>query len=142
MKKVNHTFLLLLVVVSSVLSCKKSDSTTTSPTTGTVVGFWAGSGTTTGTTTSQPVSIVFKSDSKMRLYVGSVSASDTAAITAVNKSDGSYTVLGTNVTCSYNASGVALLLAATANSAFTTMTGTAGISPATSGVGSFTFTKP
>ena len=123
----------------AIISCKKSDSSTT--TTGTVVGFWVGSGTTAGTTTSQPVSIVFKSDGKMRLYVGSVSASDTAGITAVNKSDGSYTVSGTNVTCNYNASGVALLLAATASSDFTTMMGTAGISPASSGVGSFTFTK-
>ncbi len=130
----------MIAFIAAIVSCKKSsDSTTT--TSGSVVGFWSGSGLAAGSTTPTKVAIVFKSGNTMRFYGGVSAATDTAALAATAKSDGTYTVSGTNVTSTYNTSGVLLLLAATANSTFTTMTGTAGISPGTSGLGTFTFTK-
>ena len=136
-------FLLAALCLTAMFSCSKSSSSNNTTTnTSAFVGFWAGTGTITSpTTTTEPVTLVLKTDGKMRLYLNSKSAADTAAVTAANKSDGTYTTSGTTVTCSYTTSGALLLLAATANTTYTSMTGTAGLSPATSGVGTFTFTK-
>jgi hypothetical protein len=140
MRKAGNKVLLALLFLVAVTSCHKSSDNSTTTTTGTVVGFWGGSGVTSGVT--QAVSIVFKSDGKsLRFYNGVSKASDTAALVASSKVDGTYTVSNTSVTGSYTYLSTPLLLAATANSSFTTMTGTAGVAPASTGLGTFTFTK-
>lgn len=139
MKKYKNKLLLLVVIIAAITSCKKGNDSNNPPTTGTIVGFWAGTGVANGVT--QPASIVFKSNGTMRFYNGVSKASDTASLAAASKSDATYTLSGTNISTTYSISGISLLLAATANSSFTSMTGTAGFPPANTGVGTFTFTK-
>lgn len=141
MKKMTIQLLIVIAFTIVAASCKKNSDSTTPTNSTTVVGFWGGTGVANGAT--QQVGIVFKSDGKMRFYGGANAsvAADTAALPAANKSDGTYTASGTTITGSYVTSGVLLLLAGTLNATYTTIGGTAGISPATTGVGTFNLTK-
>jgi hypothetical protein len=137
MKKITNQLLLATLLIIQVSSCSKKDSPAT--VTGSVVGFWAGSA-----SDGSPASILFRSNGTMRLYDAS-SASDTAALPDGNKVDGNYTLTGASVkgstSVAQGSTVVTVNIAATVNSNFTSMTGTTGLAPNSTGISSFTITK-
>ncbi|MBI3138412.1 MAG: hypothetical protein HYZ15_07495 [Sphingobacteriales bacterium] len=128
--------LFITAVVSSLvfISCRKEDCPI--PETPSIVGFWQGK---YGGTTSYPnsgYSALFRSNGTVRFFDGA----DTAT---ANEAEGTYSVIGSTVTASYNYlfSGFQYSVSATVDSKFTFLEGTFGTGVNTSGDGKWFMIK-
>jgi hypothetical protein len=135
MKNLPFYSVIMLVLAIMFASCKKDTVTKTVTVIDTVapvktmVGFWRGDFAGPGVYPNQPFSVLFRSDSTLRIYEDGFSNIDTASAIA---SEGTYSLSGITLTMQftylnhYN-------LVATVDSATTFFQGTAGIAPGTSG---------
>jgi hypothetical protein len=114
----------LVIVLTAVTfaSCSKdkSDDTPT-PVISTPIGYWTGKYG-AGSTLGLNYAVLLKADGSMRSYVMSGDKTDTA--TASSKGAGNWQQMGNSIKTEYTAGGYNFKTTATANEAFTNMTGT------------------
>lgn len=69
----------ILMIITMAISCKKDKAVS-------ITGFWTGTGMDDGSSTSNVISVLYKSDNKVRVYI--LSADTTVAL----KGDGTYSI--------------------------------------------------